>query len=83
MLAAPNILCLFSLKNDSAGRIRTLGKRSLMVETRIIEKGMRKPAHKTPNYLKQLTELRKGKQVNLKLENLKTDTTLTEENVAA
>jgi hypothetical protein len=44
---------------------------------------MRKPAHKTPDDLKQLTELRKGKQVNLKLENLKTDTTLTEENVAA
>ena len=47
------------------------------------EKGMSEPTHKTPNDLKQPTELRKRKQVNLKLENLETDTTLTEENVAA
>ena len=49
----------------------------------IIEKGMRKPAHKTPNYQKQLTELRKRKQAALKLENLKTDITLAEKNFAA
>jgi len=49
----------------------------------IIEKGMRKPAHKTPNYLKQLTELRKRKQPYLKLENLKHSTTLAEKNIAA
>ena len=54
-----------------------------MVESRIIEKGMRKPAHKAPNYLKQLTELRKRKQPYLKLEDLKHPPTLAEKNFAA
>jgi hypothetical protein len=76
-------LRLLCLEEHLDTRKTAAAKRSLMVGVINREKGMRKPAHKTPNDLKQPTELRKRKQVNLKPENLKTYTTLTEENIAA
>jgi hypothetical protein len=57
---------MLHLKERFGSRITAAAKRSLLVGAIIIEKGMRKPAHKTPNYLKQLTELEKRKQLGLK-----------------
>ena len=54
-----------------------------MVGTRVPEKGMSEPAHKTPKKLKTTYRIGKTKANKLKLLDLKTDTPLGEENVAA
>ena len=57
-----SILRMLCLEEDLGSRKRAAAKRSLMVGVINREKGMRKPAHKTPIDLKQLIELENRKQ---------------------